>query len=101
MSLNITKEVVKNTPAPLSAELVFEVTFECLTPIPDFVEWKVTHIGAKKDQEGDQVLLEFDMGPLEPGIMQFNIESPPPDYSLIPVDDVLGTTLSIQMLPPF
>lgn len=36
------------------------------------------------------------MGPLEPGMMQFTLESNPPDYKKIPSkDDILGITAII------
>ena len=78
--INITNVIVQNNPSPLNANLVFEVTFECLHEIPDTLDWKLMYIGAKKDQSGDQTLVNFEMGPINPGVMKFNIESNPPNY---------------------
>lgn len=73
--VNISNVIVHNTPSPITANICFEVTFECLHALPDVLDWKLTYIGVKKDQSGDQVLSNFEMGPISPGVMKFNIES--------------------------
>lgn len=55
--MNVTNVVVDSTPKPIQDNINFEVTFEVLGDIPDTVEWKLTYIGAKKDNTGDQTLI--------------------------------------------
>jgi histone chaperone ASF1 len=88
--VNISNVVVENNPAPFLTQLKFQITFECLRELPDTVEWKLIYIGSAKDQSYDQLLDSFEMGPLQPGVMQFTVESNPPDYKKIPKEDLLG-----------
>ena len=38
------------------------------------IEWKVLYVGSSKDESYDQELESFSMGPLDSGVMQFDIE---------------------------
>jgi len=53
------------------------------------------YVGSAKDDKYDQVLDCFTMGPLQYGVMQFELESNAPDYTKIPQDDVIGVTAII------
>ena len=54
------------------------------------------YIGSPKDVKFDQVLDSFTMGPLQPGVMQFVMETNPPNLGLIPSkDDLFGVTALI------
>lgn len=88
--INITNVLVHNNPSALNTNILFEVTFECLQEVTGILDWKVMYIGAKKDQSGDQTLVNFEMGPISPGVMKFNIETNAPNYELIPAEALLG-----------
>ena len=94
--INVTNVSVHNNPASLPTGLHFEVTFECLKAIPDELEWKLIYIGCAQDQNRDQTLCSFEMGPIEAAVMKFDIMSDPPNYSLIPAQDLLGNSLFTQ-----
>jgi histone chaperone ASF1 len=93
--INVSSIEILSNPAEFTSPLRFKITFECLRDIPDEVEWKLIYVGSSKDQKYDQVLDSFSMGPLEYGVMQFDLESNPPDSSKIPKDDLLGITAII------
>lgn len=38
------------------------------------LEWKVIYVGSAKDPEYDQILDTFSIGPLEYGVLQFDLE---------------------------
>ena len=76
-----------NNPAPFNQQLQLDITFTAVDPIPDTLEWKVIYIGSAKDESYDQVLEEFEIGPItEESTMKFTVECPPPDFSKIPRD---------------
>jgi histone chaperone ASF1 len=84
--VNICNVVVDNPIAPFQSPIHFNITFECLQELHDALDWKVIYIGSAKDEKYDQVLDEFEMGPLAPGVMQFAIEANAPDHRKIPQD---------------
>lgn len=85
--INITNIQIMNNPAPFSDPLSFQVTFECLKDLPDGkliifhdllyhieIEWKIIYVGSSKDEKYDQVLDSFFLGPVQYGVMQFDLE---------------------------
>ena len=57
------------------------------------IEWKVTYVGCANDPTQDQVLEEVLVGPVSVGINNFVLTAPAPDYSIIPVGDLIGVTV--------
>jgi histone chaperone ASF1 len=92
--VNITNVIVDNNPAPFLSQFKFHITFECLKEIPDTLEWRLVYIGSAKDESHDQVVESFEMSKLQAGVMQFTVESNPPDYTKIPKEDLLGKFVS-------
>ncbi|MBS1889883.1 MAG: hypothetical protein JST59_01200 [Actinobacteria bacterium] len=88
--VNISNVVVDNNPAPFLSQFRFHITFECLRDIQETIEWKLIYIGSAKDAGYDQVVDSFEMSGLAAGVMQFTVESNPPDWTKIPKDDLLG-----------
>jgi len=93
--INVTNIQLKNNPSSFEQPLTFQITFECLKDIPEEIEWKLIYIGSSKDVKYDQVLDSFSMGPLEYGVMQFDLESAAPDWGKIPQSEILGVTAII------
>jgi len=93
--INVTNIQVKNNPAPFREPLTFQITFECLKDLPEEIEWRLLYIGSSKDVKYDQVLDSFSMGPLEYGVMQFDLESAAPNPEQIPQSELLGVTAII------
>lgn len=57
------------------------------------IEWKVTYVGCANDPTQDQVLEEVLVGPVSVGVNNFVLTAPAPDYSVIPVPDLIGVTV--------
>jgi len=85
--------VVLDNPAPFGNPLQFEITFECLQPLEDDLEWKVVYVGSAKSSTHDQILDEILVGPVPLGINKFILQADPPNASNIPDSDILGVTV--------
>lgn len=60
------------------------------------MEWKIIYVGSAKNEEYDQVLEEFEIGPIdEQSTMKFSVECPAPDFTKIPPDELICTFLFI------
>jgi histone chaperone ASF1 len=84
-----------NNPARFSDEYKFRVTFECISPLKDDLEWKLIFVSSPDSEQYDQELDDCMVGPVPVGINSFTFSSPPPDPSLIPPADVLGVAAII------
>ena len=94
--INILNIIVDNNPTKFQDPFVFRITFECVKPIEQEIEWKLIYVGSAKDECYDQVLDSFCMDSLQAGVMQFQLESAGPNYQLIPSkDDLFGVTAII------
>nr|VVW86844.1 unnamed protein product [Nymphaea colorata] len=50
------------------------VTFTALAPLPTALNWKITYVGSAFSEEYDQVLEEFEIGPIkEASTMSFTV----------------------------
>lgn len=88
----ITSVAVLNNPAPFADPIALEVTYECLTPLKDDLEWRVVYVGSAESEQHDQVLDSAFVGPVTPGTYKFRMEAPAPDPSRIPKGDLVGVT---------
>ncbi|KAK9471609.1 uncharacterized protein V1510DRAFT_437497 [Dipodascopsis tothii] len=84
---------VLNNPAPFTSPYEFEITFECLEPLREDLEWKLTYVGSSTSFEHDQVLDSILVGPIPVGVNKFlfNAEAPSPD--LIPAGELVSVTV--------
>jgi len=94
-AINITNIVVNNNPARFLDPFSFDITFECLTPLEDDIEFKLIYIGCASDEKYDQVLDTVVLGPLQYGTMKFTFEANSPTVDLIPPDEILGITAAL------
>lgn len=91
--VNVVNMAVLDNPAPFLSPFSFEITFECLQPLSDDLEWKVLYVGSAEDTSHDQVLDEILVGPIPVGINKFVLQADAPDISQIPEEDILGVTV--------
>ncbi|KAL0952475.1 hypothetical protein HGRIS_006738 [Hohenbuehelia grisea] len=84
-----------NNPAAFSDPYKFRVTFECIAPLKDDLEWKLIYVSSPDDEDLDQELDDCLVGPVPAGINSFEFEGSPPDPAKIPTDDVLGVAALI------
>jgi histone chaperone ASF1 len=82
-----------DNPAQFHSPFSFEITFECLLPLEEDLEWKVLYVGSAEDTTHDQVLDEILLGPIPVGINKFILQADAPDISQIPNEDILGVTV--------
>lgn len=84
---------VLDNPAQFLSPFSFEITFECLLPLDDDLEWKVLYVGSAEDTTHDQVLDEILVGPVPVGVNKFILQADAPDIDQIPTEDILGVTV--------
>ncbi|PPQ75781.1 hypothetical protein CVT26_001490 [Gymnopilus dilepis] len=95
MSVTIRNVEFMNNPAKFSDPYRFKVTFECIAPLEDDLEWKLIFVASPGNEELDQELDDCLVGPVPQGINSFEFEGQPPDPSRIPTEDVLGVSALI------
>ncbi|KAG9012871.1 Histone chaperone asf1 [Tulasnella sp. JGI-2019a] len=84
-----------NNPARFTDAYNFRVTFECISPLKDDLEWKLIYVPTPGSPEHDQELDDCMVGPVPVGINSFEFSSPAPDTRKIPSEDVLGVAAII------
>lgn len=91
--VNLINIRVKENPALFTSPILLTVTFECLKDIPEGklsslsnfhsiylriiileLEWKLIYVGSSENESYDQVIESFSMGPLNLGVMEFDLE---------------------------
>ncbi|KAK9387115.1 anti-silence-domain-containing protein [Lipomyces mesembrius] len=86
---------VLNNPAPFTASYEFEITFECLEPLKEDLEWKLTYVGSSSSFEHDQLLDSILVGPVPVGINKFLFTADPPSPELIPAAELVSVTVML------
>lgn len=94
-AINVTNVRVLDNPSQFKDPFRFEITFECLTPLQEDIEWKIVYVGSSNDAKFDQVLDSALIGPLQYGAMRFVFEAQGPEITKIPTDEVVGITAVI------
>lgn len=84
---------VLNNPAPFTAPYEFEITFECLEPLKDDLEWKLTYVGSSTSFEHDQELDSILVGPVPVGVNKFVLSADAPSPQLIPASELVSVTV--------
>lgn len=92
-SISVTRVAVLDNPSTFKADFKFEVTFECIAPITDDLEWKVVYVGSASSSRYDQELDAVLVGPVPVGVSKFILQTPHPDPAKIPDDDIVGATV--------
>ncbi|EFA78069.1 anti-silencing protein 1 [Heterostelium album PN500] len=91
--IKLTQVLIHNNPANFDTPLIFDISFECISPIKEELEWKVVYVGSADSEKNDQLLDSILLDPVSVGTYQFVFEVDPPDSSRIPKDDLLGVTV--------
>ncbi|GAA6044272.1 hypothetical protein JCM8097_002102 [Rhodosporidiobolus ruineniae] len=91
--INISDVTVLNNPAPFTDPYVFKITFECMAPLQDDLEWKLTYVGSAESESFDQELDTCMVGPVPVGVNSFEFEAAAPLPSRIPPSDLVGVTV--------
>ena len=72
---------------------IFKITFECISPLKDDLEWKLIYVGSAESEEYDQELDNCMVGPVPVGVNSFEFEAAAPSPDKIPASDLLGVTV--------
>ncbi|KAL1920623.1 uncharacterized protein VTP21DRAFT_1000 [Calcarisporiella thermophila] len=91
--VNITNVQILDNPTPFLNPYQFEITFECISPLKEDLEWKIIYVGSAENEELDQVLDSIMVGPVPVGVSKFLFTADPPNIKLLPKDDILGVTV--------
>mmetsp|Transcript_20106 Transcript_20106/g.24859 ORF Transcript_20106/g.24859 Transcript_20106/m.24859 type:complete len:229 (-) Transcript_20106:131-817(-) len=91
--VNIVNMVVLDNPTHFSNPFQFEITFECLQPLEDDLEFKIVYVGSAESSSHDQTLDEVLVGPVPVGTNKFVLQADSPDTTRIPPSDILGVTV--------
>lgn len=91
--INITDIVVLENPAKFTDPYRFKVTFECIAPLEDDIEWKLIYVGSAQTTDKDQELDTCMVGPVPVGVNSFTFEAAAPDPCQIPTNDIVGVTV--------
>lgn len=92
-AVNLTNVAVLSNPAAFLSPFQFEISYECLTPLKDDLEWKLVYVGSAEDETCDQVLESVFVGPVNVGSYRFVFEADPPDPTKIQEGDIIGVTV--------
>lgn len=84
---------VLNNPASFTSPYEFEITFECLEPLKDDLEWKLTYVGSSTSFEHDQELDSILVGPVPVGVNKFVLSADAPSPQLIPASELVSVTV--------
>ncbi|KAI0673136.1 anti-silence-domain-containing protein [Trametes maxima] len=84
-----------NNPARFLDPYHFRVTFECIAPLPEDLEWRLIYVASPGNEELDQELDDCLVGPVPVGVNAFEFEGSAPNPSKIPPEDVLGVAALI------
>ncbi|WOK98012.1 histone chaperone ASF1B [Canna indica] len=92
-AVNITNVTVLDNPTAFLSPFQFEISYECLVPLEDDLEWKLTYVGSAEDETYDQLLESVLVGPVNVGNYRFVFQADPPDPSKIREEDIIGVTV--------
>ncbi|XP_057967656.1 probable histone chaperone ASF1A [Malania oleifera] len=92
-AVSITNVTVLDNPTSFLSPLQFEISYECLAPLKDDLEWKLIYVGSAEDETYDQLLESVLVGPVNIGNYRFVLQADPPDPSKILEEDIIGVTV--------
>lgn len=91
--VSVTNVEVLDNPAQFLANFRFEITFECIAPLANDIEWKLIYVGSAESEQHDQELDSILVGPIPVGLNKFVFEAPHPDYTKLPDSEIIGVTV--------
>ncbi|KAG8362888.1 hypothetical protein BUALT_BualtUnG0027600 [Buddleja alternifolia] len=73
-AVNITNVAVLDNPASFVSPFQFEISYECVSPLKDDLEWKLIYVGSAEDETYDQLLESVLVGPVNVGNYRFVLQ---------------------------
>ena len=93
--VSLTGIEVLNNPAKFTDPYEFQITFECLEPLKEDLEWKLTYVGSSDSLDHDQELDSILVGPVPVGVNSFLFTADAPSPELIPASELVSVTVII------
>ncbi|KAK6876107.1 Histone chaperone ASF1 [Candida tropicalis] len=93
--VSLTGIEVLNNPAKFTDPYEFQITFECLEPLKEDLEWKLTYVGSSDSLDHDQELDSILVGPIPIGVNSFLFKADAPSPELIPASELVSVTVII------
>eukprot|EP00158_Paraphelidium_tribonemae_P000836 Partr_v1_DN23521_c0_g1_i1_m14190 putative ASF1 anti-silencing function 1 homolog len=93
--VNILNVEILDNPAPFLNPVQMEITFECIAPLEEDLEWKIIYVGSADSAQHDQELDSIMVGPVPLGVNKFVFQAPHPNPERIPATDAVGVTVLI------
>lgn len=84
----VTNVVVGRNPSGLFDPFELEISFECLEPLEQDLEWRLIYVGSAEDKTKDQELDSIALGPIQRGALRFSFTTDAPDYTKIDKEDI-------------
>ncbi|SCV73068.1 BQ2448_6993 [Microbotryum intermedium] len=78
--INIQDVTVLANPANFTDPYLFRITFECMAPLTEDLEWKLIYVGSAESESFDQELDTCMVGPVPVGVNSFEFERIVLDY---------------------
>ncbi|SCZ94326.1 BZ3500_MvSof-1268-A1-R1_Chr12-2g03822 [Microbotryum saponariae] len=72
--INIQDVTVLANPANFTDPYLFRITFECMAPLAEDLEWKLIYVGSAESESFDQELDTCMVGPVPVGVNSFEFE---------------------------
>jgi histone chaperone ASF1 len=92
-SIQLTElEMLSNNPAYFTDEMQWRMRLELLEEMTDVVTVSFYWVGSVASADYDQLLDEFDIGPLSVGVNELVLEHGPPAINGIPADELFEVT---------
>jgi histone chaperone ASF1 len=92
-SIQLTElEMLSNNPAYFTDEMQWRMRLELLEEMTDVVTVSFYWVGSVASADYDQLLDEFDIGPLSVGVNELVLEHGPPAINRIPADELFEVT---------
>ncbi|KAF9784630.1 anti-silence-domain-containing protein [Thelephora terrestris] len=88
--VSATERGVSKNPARFLDPYYPRLPFECIAPLEDDLEWRLTYVSSPGNEDLDQELDDRLVGPVPVGINAFELEGCAPHPKKIPKEDVLG-----------
>ncbi|KAK7199061.1 anti-silencing protein asf 1-like protein [Novymonas esmeraldas] len=86
-------ELLGSNPDAYASPFQWRMRLEAAASMPDTISVAFVWVGSASSSQHDQVLDDFEVGPLERGVTEFTLECDAPQMELVPTEDVVGVTI--------
>lgn len=88
-------ELLGENPAPYASTYRWRMRLQSQAALPEPISVSFVWVGSSSSSAYDQTLDSFDVGPLQPGLTECELECDAPQLELVPPEEAVGVTLLI------